>query len=115
MGRRASRATTLEEEATHTAKALLWDLYAAQLEQERLKAEAIDLLSNLAAAQVERDEAVNDVEAVRVEASRLFAELIAFRSGAEALRARGIDPYVSGVEPCTKLETVKGETSLLHE
>ncbi|KAL5986924.1 hypothetical protein ACLOJK_015259 [Asimina triloba] len=62
------------------------DLYTTQLKQECLKEDAAGFLSDLAAA-----------------------------SEDEAIRVCDIDPDVNGVESCIKLETIKGEVSLLHE
>ncbi|KAL6001100.1 hypothetical protein ACLOJK_006827 [Asimina triloba] len=106
MGRRVNCAKALAAKAMDVAEVLCRDLYTAQLEQERLKEEAADLLSNLAAAWAEQDEEVNGVKAIRVKALGLLAELVTSRSEAEALHARG---------SCTKLETIKGEVSLLRK
>ncbi|KAL6003417.1 hypothetical protein ACLOJK_023640 [Asimina triloba] len=91
IGRRASRVATLEAKAITDMEALCRDLYTSQLEQGRLKEGAADLLSDLAVARVEQDEAINSIEVVKAEASGLLVELVASESKAEALRARGVD------------------------
>ncbi|KAL6001697.1 hypothetical protein ACLOJK_007437 [Asimina triloba] len=86
IGRRVSRVVALEAEAVNAI-------------EECLKEEEADLLSDLVAALVERDEAVNDATTFKVEALGLLAELITFRSEVEALHARGVEPDADGAEP----------------
>ncbi|KAL6008858.1 hypothetical protein ACLOJK_022084 [Asimina triloba] len=82
MERRANRVTTLEVKAVDVAEALCWDF-------------SLLVLNNLAAARAKQDEAVNGVEAIREEATRHSAELVAAKSKVEALRARDVDSDVN--------------------
>ncbi|KAL6001161.1 hypothetical protein ACLOJK_006893 [Asimina triloba] len=90
------------------------DLYAAQLEQERMEEDAVGLLLDFVVVRAERDEVVNSAEATRPEASGLSIELIASKFETEALCAHGIDLDVEKVESHIELEVVRGEVSLLR-
>ncbi|KAL5999826.1 hypothetical protein ACLOJK_005577 [Asimina triloba] len=63
MGRRAHYVVALETKAVDAVEMLRQDLYAAQLEQERLKEDTIGLLADLIVLKTERDEVVDDDEA----------------------------------------------------
>ncbi|KAL5979395.1 hypothetical protein ACLOJK_019293 [Asimina triloba] len=79
-----------------------------------MKEDTTGLLSNLAAARAEQDEAVNGAEAAKEKALELSTELTTSRSEAKALRAHGADPDINGVESRVELEVARGEVSLLH-
>ncbi|KAL6002675.1 hypothetical protein ACLOJK_022894 [Asimina triloba] len=85
------------------------------LGKARMEAEETSkLLSKLNIVRAERDEVVDSVAAAR-EAFRFSTKLVALRSEAKALHARGTDPDINRESYRVELEVVRGEVSVFHE
>ncbi|KAL6009536.1 hypothetical protein ACLOJK_022766, partial [Asimina triloba] len=67
------------------------------------------LLSKLCTMKAERDEVVDNVIATKEEAFQFLTKLVALRSKAEVLRARGTDLNVNEKTSCAELEAMMGE------